>query len=209
MRKISIMLEEIGLPYAVKYIDPHDGEDVDTEFAKVSPTGTVPAIMDTDTGASLFESVAILQYLAEKNGNLLPKKLSERAEVLKWLTFESANICPTMIEIHHYIMNDAGDLPSAILERYQNKLEQYCAILNTQLENKEYLAGEYSIADIAIYPWMVALEDMADIQLKDFPNLNIWANTIASRNTVQNTATDLAVTDWCYNSGVIKLCRAS
>jgi GST-like protein len=209
MQKISLMLEETALPYVVKFVGPRKSGVLDAEFAKISPNGTAPAIVDTDTGVSLFESGAILYFLAEKSGKLLPSSLAMRADVIKWLMFEVANVCPTMIELHHYVMNDSGDLPDAIFQRYKNRLAQYCSILDKQLEDREYLAGQYSIADIALYPWTVALEDMADISLVDFPNLNKWVKEISERSTTQRTSQENpSKTNWCYRNDNVELCSA-
>lgn len=207
MRKISLMLEETALPYVVKFVEPRKGGVLDTEFAKISPNGTTPAIVDTDTGATLFESGAILYFLAEKSGKLLPSNLGVRADVIKWLMFEAANVCPTMIELHHYVMNDTGTIPDAIFQRYKNRLAQYCSILDKQLEDREYLAGQYSIADIALYPWMVTLEDMAEINLDDYANMNGWTQAISKRSTTQNISQENSQkTNWCYRNGNVELC---
>jgi len=206
IRKISIMLEETGLPYVVKMVEPHLEAPADAELAKISPTGTVPAIIDTDTGTALFESGAILFYLAEKSGVLLPSNINDKSEVVKWLMFEAANICPAMIELHHYIMNDIVDIPDTVFDRYKSKLADYCVILNKQLENRDYLCGEYSIADVVLYPWTAALEDMAEISLEDYPFLNHWAKTINRRPTTQQTASP--PTNWCYRNGEVALCSA-
>lgn len=209
MRKISLMLEETALPYVVKFVEPRKNETLDAEFAKISPNGTTPAIVDTDTGATLFESGAILYFLAEKSGKLLPSSLGARADVIKWLMFEVANVCPTMIELHHYVMNDSGELPDTIFQRYKNRLAQYCSILDKQLEDREYLAGQYSIADVALYPWTVTLEDMAEINLGDYPNLNIWAKAISNRSTTQRISqANSPKTNWCYRNGNVELCSA-
>ena len=207
MRKISLMLEEAALPYVVKFVEPRKNEVLDAEFAKISPNGTTPAIVDTDTGTTLFESGAILYFLAEKSGKLLPSSLGARADVIKWLMFEVANVCPTMIELHHYVMNDSGELPDTIFERYKNRLAQYCSILDKQLEDREYLAGQYSIADVALYPWMVTLEDMAQIDINDYPNLNNWNQAISKRSATQNTSqANSPKTNWCYRNGSVELC---
>lgn len=210
MRKISIMLEETALPYVVKFVEQGKTREVlDAEFAEISPNGTTPAIVDTDTGTTLFESGAILYFLAEKSGKLLPAHLRARADTIKWLMFEVANVCPTMIELHHYVMNDSGELPDTIFQRYKRRLAQYCSILDKQLENREYLAGEYSIADIALYPWMVAMEDMAEINVGDYPNLNHWAKAISNRSTTQIIVqTNSPNTNWCYRNGGVELCNA-
>lgn len=208
MRKVSLMLEETALPYVVKLVAPRTSATPDAELARISPTGTTPAIVDTETGIGLFESAAILQFLAEKSAKLLPSGLGARAEVVKWLTFEAANVCPTMIELHHYMMNDAG-LPDAIMQRYRNRLVRHCAILDRQLEGREYLAGEYSIADVALYPWTVILEDMAEISLGDYANLNNWARTIGARAATQRISESSSFrTDWCYRNGDVELCSA-
>lgn len=207
MRKISLMLEEAALPYVVKFVEPRKNEVPDAEFAKISPNGTTPAIVDTDTGTTLFESGAILYFLAEKSGKLLPSSLGARADVIKWLMFEVANVCPTMIELHHYVMNDSGELPDTIFERYKNRLAQYCSILDKQLEGREYLAGQYSIADVALYPWMVTLEDMAQIDINDYPNLNNWNQAISKRSATQKTSqANSPKTNWCYRNGSVELC---
>lgn len=209
MRKISLMLEETALPYVVKFVEPRKMEALDEEFTKISPNRTTPAIVDTDTGTTVFESGAILYFLAEKSGKLLPSSLGARANVIKWLMFEVANVCPTMIELHHYVMNDSGELPDTIFQRYKNRLAQYCSILDKQLEDREYLAGQYSIADVALYPWMVTLEDMAEIDLDDYPNLNNWTQAISKRSATQKTSqTNSPKTNWCYRNGNVELCNA-
>ncbi len=188
MRKISIMLEEIGLPYTIKRVEKQSNGEFAADFIAINPNATVPALVDTDTGITLFESGAILYYLAEKTQKLLPTNLKARAEVVKWLMFEVANMCPTMVELYHYMLIDSGEIPDAILQRYKDKLVRYCSILNHQLDGREYLCGEYSIADIALYPWSVILEDMAELNLDDYPNLKNWATTISARSAAQPSA---------------------
>ncbi|MDH5183014.1 MAG: glutathione binding-like protein, partial [Gammaproteobacteria bacterium] len=157
----------------------------------------------------LFESTAILYYLAEKSGHLLPKMIEHRSKVIKWLSFEAANMCPAMIELHHYIMNDDGDVPDIIFQRYKDKLVQYSSILDQQLSDRDYLADEYSIADIALFPWTAALEDMAEISLSDYPNLERWATRINLRyNRQQTPASELAFSNWCYQDGNVAVCSA-
>ena len=209
MRKIALMLEETGLPYVVKLVEPRKDGVLDPEFAKVSPNGTAPAIVDTGTGTALFESGAILFFLAEKSGMLLPSGLGARAKAMKWLMFEAANVCPSMIELHHYVMSDSGDLPGAVFERYRGRLARYCSILDRELRDREYLAGQYSIADIALYPWMAAMEDMAEIDLDEYPALSRWAEAIGRRAAAQRAAqANSAQTAWCYRDGDVALCGA-
>lgn len=169
MRTISLMPEETALPYVVQWVEPRQHEAVDEEFAKISSNGTAPSMVGTDTGVTLFESGAILYFLAEMSGKLLPSTLGARAEVVKWLMFEAANVCPTMIELHHYVMHDAGELPDTIFQRYKNRLARYCSILDKQLAGRQYLAGQYSIADVALYRRMITLEDMAQIDFSPPP----------------------------------------
>jgi len=209
MQKISLMLAETALPHVIQIVEPRKNEVLDIDFARISPNGTAPAIVDTDTGATLFESGAILHFLAEKSGKLLPGPPGARADAMKWLMFEVANVCPTMIELHHYLLNDAGEFPDAVFQRYKRRLAQYCSILDRQLADREFLAGEYSIADIALYPWMVTLEDMAEITLDGYPNLNRWAHAIGQRPATQALAQATAPnTNWCYRNGVVELCNA-
>jgi len=181
MRKISLMLEAVELPHTVKHIDSYDSNNVDADFLKASPNKTLPAIFDTDNDVALFESGAILFYLAEKSKKLIPQNLAAKADVVKWLMFEVSNICPTMIELHYYYLNDTGETADTIFQRYKDMLVHYCSILNDQLETNEFLGGEFSIADIAIYPWTVTFEDMAEINLSDYPKLNNWVKLIDER----------------------------
>ncbi len=185
IRKILIMLAETGLPYAVKRVEKQgDGKFAD-EFISINPNGTVPAIVDRDTGNAIFESGAILYYLAEKTNKLLPADLNIRADVIKWLMFEVANMGPVMGELHHYLLKAQDEISDAHLQRYKDKLAQYCAILDRQLDGREYLCGTYSIADIALYPWSGILDDIAEIDLNDYANLKNWASTIGSRPAAQ------------------------
>jgi GST-like protein len=180
MRKISIMLEEVGLPYTVHIVDKQSNGRLVDDFTAINPNATVPAIVDKDTGITLFESGAILYYLAEKTRKLIPTDIPGRAEVVKWLMFEVANVCPTMVELYHYMLTNE-EIPLHVLQRYKDNLVRYCSILNQQLEGREYLCGEYSIADIALYPWSVILEDMAEINLDDYSNMRRWATGIGNR----------------------------
>ena len=187
IRKILIMLEEIGLPYTVNHVEVQSNGEFAADFLEINPNATVPAIVDTDTGATIFESGAILYYLAGKTNKLLPINLKARAEVVKWLMFEVANVCPAMVELYHYLLMDSGKIPNAVLQRYKDKIARYCSILNQQLDGREYLCGEFSIADIALYPWTVILEDMAEINLGDYPNLKNWTTAISNRSVARTT----------------------
>ena len=180
IQKILMMLNLIDLPYTVQCIDKRSDGQYPEKFLLVSPNATVPAIVDTDTGARIFESGAILYYLAEKSGKFLPVAIEKRAEAMKWLMFEVANVAPTIGEMYHYTITDSGDLPDAVFRRYQDKLLRYCTILDQQLsDGKEYLCGEFSVADLALYPWSAILEDFTDIHLKRFPHLDRWVAKVA------------------------------
>jgi len=185
MRKVGIMLAETGLAFTNKYVEKRGNGPCAEEFRAISPNCTAPAIVDDDTGAVVFESAAVLCYLADKTGKLLPASPRERADVLKWLMFEVANIGPVMVELHHQVLTGADDGAGSELQRQRDRLVRSCAILEQQLTGREYLAGDYSIADIALFPWSVVLEDMAEIRLADYPNLNNWASRISARPTVQ------------------------
>lgn len=184
MQKISILLQEIGLPHSVKRVEKQSDGKLPSEFVAINPNGTLPAIVDQDTGATVFESGAILYYLAEKTKKLLPADLKSRGEVIKWLMFEVANMGPVMGELYHYMLLEEDEISDAHLQRYKDKLAGYCALLERQLDGREYLCGGYSIADIALYPWSVIVEDMAEISLGDYPNLKNWASGIGNRPAV-------------------------
>jgi GSH-dependent disulfide-bond oxidoreductase len=181
IRKITMMLNEAGLPYKVHKFERQEDGKLPEDFLAINPNGTVPAILDEDTGAVLFESAAILYYLAEKSGKLLPAELKDKGEAMKWLVFEAANMGATMGELYHYMLRAADELADVHLQRYKDKVAQFCSILEMQLQGREYLCGEYTIADIALYPWTVVLEDMADVNLGDYPGLNSWATRVSQR----------------------------
>lgn len=178
IRKISLMFELLDVPHEVEVIDAHHEEKANSEFKAINPNGTVPAIHDKETGAVIFESGAILYYLAEKTGRLIPGKLKQRGEVIKWVLFEAANVCPAIVELHHYILTDSGDTPEFIFQRYKDKIIAYCDILENQLAGRSTICDELSIADIALFPWTVTFEDMADIKLEDYPNISHWISCL-------------------------------
>lgn len=184
IRKISIMLNEAGLPYTVRKFERQSDGHLPDDFLAINPNGTVPAILDEDNGAVLFESGAILHYLAEKSGKHMPADLITRGEAVKWLMFEAANMGATMGELYHYMLRAADEIAEVHLQRYKDKVAQFCAILEGQLVGREFLCGEYSIADMALYPWTAVLEDMADVSLNEYPNLKDWANRISRRPAV-------------------------
>jgi len=185
--KIPIMLEEVGIPYRVRAIDILAGEQFRPAFLRVSPNNRIPAIVDRDGpgGAriSLFESGAILQYLAEKSGLLLPREPAERYTVLQWLNFQVANVGPMFGQCGHFLGYAPRRIPYAI-ERYRNETLRLYGVMDRQLARREFLAGEYSIADIATWPW-VRVRWLHKIDLDAFPNVRRWYELMSARPAVQ------------------------
>jgi GST-like protein len=181
MHKIILMLKETGLPYTVQKLEKQSNGKLPDAFLAINPNATVPAIHDQENGAIIFESGAILHYLAEKSGKYLPTDLKARGDAFKWLMFEVANMGPTMGELFYYLLHAADEIAEVHLQRYRDKVAQLCLILENQLEGKDYLCGEYSIADMALYPWYKVLEDMADVKLDNYPKLGHWAALIGQR----------------------------
>jgi GST-like protein len=153
-RKVSIMLEECALEYSVHPVNIRNGEQFKPEFVKICPNSKIPAIVDRDADVSIFESGAILVHLAEKTGKLLPSKNPGRAKVLEWLFWQMANIGPMLGQANHFLNTAPEKLPYAI-DRYVTECARLIKLLDNQLAQNEYMAGAYSIADIATYPWLV------------------------------------------------------
>ena len=182
--KITMFLEEAGLPYRIVPVNIGTGAQFEPAFLAIAPNNRIPAIVDqtpADGGAplSVFESGAILQYLAEKTGRLLPVELRGRVEVLQWLIWQVANLGPMAGQNHHFARYTSQKIPYAI-ERYVNETNRLYGVLNRRLSNRAYLAGDYSIADIATYPWIVPHENQGQ-RLEDFPNLKRWFELIRER----------------------------
>jgi len=190
--KVSIALQEAGLAYRVQEVDLRSGEQFSPEFLAINPNAAVPAIVDDDNGATIFESSAILLYLAEKSGKLIPADLRGRADVYKWLMFEAAVMGPMAGELYHYECEAAEANPYA-LNRCQERLIRCAAILENRLKGREYLCGDYSIADIAVHPWVSMLEDFTPARLSDYPELSRWLARIGERAAISRR-TDLAST---------------
>ncbi|MCW5315924.1 thiol:disulfide oxidoreductase [Nostoc sp. KVJ3] len=182
--KITIFLEEVGLPYTIIPINIGAGDQFKPEFLKISPNNRIPAIVDNepaDGGApiSVFESGAILLYLAEKTGKLIPQDLRQRAQVLEWLFWQMAGLGPMAGQNHHFSTYAPEKIEYAI-NRYVNETGRLYAVLNKQLADREFVAGDYSIADIAAYPWIVPHERQSQ-NLEDFPHIKRWFETIKAR----------------------------
>lgn len=182
--KITIFLEEVGLPYTIIPVNIGAGEQFKPEFLKISPNNRIPAIVDTEptTGGepiSIFESGAILLYLAEKTGQLIPQDLRPRVEVLQWLFWQMGGLGPMAGQNHHFSQYAPEKIEYAI-NRYVKETGRLYAVLDKRLADREFVAGDYSIADIAIYPWIVPYERQGQ-NLADFPNLQRWFETIKER----------------------------
>ncbi|MBD2495968.1 glutathione binding-like protein [Nostoc sp. FACHB-280] len=182
--KITMFLEEAEIPYKIVPINIGAGEQFQPDFLKISPNNRIPAIVDhepADGGApvSVFESGAILLYLAEKTGKLIPADLRKRVEVLQWLFWQMAGLGPMAGQNHHFSSYAPEKIEYAI-NRYVNETGRLYAVLNKQLADKEFIAGDYSIADIAAYPWIVPYERQGQ-KLEDFPNIQRWFETIKAR----------------------------
>jgi GST-like protein len=185
--KITIFLEETGLDYEIFPVNIATGEQFKPDFLKIAPNNRMPAIIDrnpSDDGEaiSLFESGAILLYLAEKTGKLIPADIRGRKTVLEWLFWQMGGLGPMAGQNHHFNQYALEKIPYAI-DRYVKETNRLYGVLNRRLEQWEYLAGEYSIADIACYPWIVPHERQGQ-NLSDFPNLKRWFNSIAAREAV-------------------------
>lgn len=187
-RKVSIALEELGLDYDVKSIDITKGEQHAPEFLAISPNNKIPAIVDDDGPGgrpiALFESGAILIYLAEKVGRLLPTSARERLDVLQWLMMQMGSVGPMMGQAHHFLRFAPEDVPYA-KKRYSDETRRIYGVLDQRLAEHEWLAAdEYTIADIATFPW-IARHEWQQVALEDFPNVKRWFDAIAARPAVE------------------------
>ncbi len=181
-RKVSILLEELGVPYAVHAIDISKGEQSDPEFLKVSPNNKIPALRDRASGLALMESGAILLYLAEKYRRVLDVG-EGRWRVIEWLMWQMGGIGPFLGQVHHFVKFNPGKAPYAE-ERFAKEARRLYGVLERRLEGRDYVAGEYSIADMAIWPWISRFE-WQQIDLAEFPRVRDWYVRIARRPAVQ------------------------
>ena len=193
--KVHIMLEECGLPYRVHAIDIGAGEQFAPEFLAISPNNKVPAIVDADgpdgQPISLFESGAILLYLAGKTGRFLPPTTHGKYEVLQWLLFQMGSVGPMLGQAHHFRIYAPEKIAYAI-DRYTNEARRLYGVMNKRLANSKYLGGpDYSIADIAVFPWLRSWRNQG-IDWADFPHLKGWFDEIAHRPAVMRGVQVLA-----------------
>jgi GST-like protein len=186
-RKVSVMLEECGLAYNVHPVDIRNDQQFSPQFLAINPNGKIPAIVDTDGPDGkpfpLFESGAILVYLAGKTGKFLPRSVPGKYVALEWLMFQMGGVGPMFGQTHHFLRAAKEQVPYAI-ERYTKEKDRLYGVLDRRLGEAAYLAGEYSIADMATYPW-IARHDWHNTDLAQFPNVKRWYDAISARPAVQ------------------------
>jgi len=183
---IAIMLEEIDYNYSIFPINKNNNDQLELEFLKATPNNIFPVILDRDGPENrpfvVFEPGAILMYLAEKSGKFMPQASTERFDVLQWLLFETAKIGPTLGNTKHFMYHAPEEVPYAT-KRFNNEAKRIFSILEKQLSENEYLAGEYSIADIATYPWVKEYERYG-ISAEQVPNLCEWLTKLGERPAI-------------------------
>jgi GSH-dependent disulfide-bond oxidoreductase len=177
------MLEEIGLPYEVHKIDITKNDQFTPEYIAINPNSKIPAIVDRDNDITIFESGAILIYLAEKTNKFLPTELNKRFEVIEWLMLQMGSIGPMFGQYNHFNRFAPEKIPYAI-DRYQKETLRLYSVLDKQLQKQDYICSNYSIADIATFPWIAAYEFMG-LTLDHHPNLKRWFETVKQRPAVE------------------------
>ena len=188
-KKITIMLEECGMTYKVIPVNINKGDQHQPGFVAISPNNKMPAIVDHDVAGgpfSLFESGAILQYLGEKSGKFLPSDLRGRYRVLAWVYWQVGGLGPMAGQAHHFLRYAPQQIEYA-MHRFRTEVARLYKVMDTELGKREYLAGDYSIADIAAWPWVVR-HDWQGQDLNDFPNVKRWFEAVGSRPAVQRGA---------------------
>jgi GST-like protein len=193
--KVHIMLEECGLPYAVHPVDISAGDQFEPAFLAISPNNKMPAIVDPDgpdgKPISLFESGAILLYLAGKTGRFLPKSVRGKYEALQWLMFQMGGVGPMLGQAHHFRIYAPEKIAYAV-DRYTNEAKRLYGVMDKQLATNDYIAGrEYTIADMAVWPWLRSWQNQG-VNMDDYPNVKAWFEAIGNRPAVQRGITVLA-----------------
>ena len=202
--KISIMLEECGLPYNTIPVRIGSGDQFAPEFLRIAPNNRMPAIVDQHTGVSVFEGGAILIYLAEKARALLPESMHERFEVLQWLFWQAGGLGPMAGQLSHFVNYTREPVPYAH-KRYANEYDRLLAVMDVRLRDRDFLAGEYSIADIACFPWVLPYKRLGN-DLDKFKNLRRWFDTLKQRPAVRK-GVDLGK-DWKRNESQSEAARS-
>jgi GST-like protein len=181
-QKVAIFLEESGISYTAHPINISKGEQFAAEFSRISPNQRIPALVDSEAGVSIFESGAILLYLAQRSGQFLPADIHGSTAVLQWLFWQAANLGPILGQTVYFLNYAPEHLPAAVA-RFSKETARLYAVLEQQLADSDCVAGEYSIADMAIYPWALQYEKQG-ITLDDFPNVAAWLTKIGERSAV-------------------------
>ena len=176
-RKISILLEELGVPYTAHPIEFSKGMQREPEFLKIGPNNKIPVIVDNETGVSVMESGAIMIYLAEKYGKFLPTDSVKRSEVMEWLMWQMGGLGPMLGQAHAYLKFNPGKAPFAE-ERLIGEVQRLYGVLARRLEGRDYICDEYTIADMACWPW-VSRHEWHQINLEDYPNVREWYQRIS------------------------------
>ena len=182
-RKVSIMLEELDLEYKTHSVNIGEGEQHEPDFLKIAPNNKIPAIVDNDTGMHLMESGAILMYLAEKTGQFWPQDFDTKWRVVEWLMWQMGGPGPMMGPVHHFVKFNPGKSAYGE-ERFLSEAKRLYGVLDRRLGEVDYLAGGYSIADMALWPWISRFE-WQTIDMNEFPNVVRWYRAIAERPAVQ------------------------
>ena len=181
-RKVSILLEELGVPYTAHTIDITQDDQFAPDFLKISPNNKIPAIKDHDNGLCLMESGAIMWYLADKYGKFLPSDAIGRAKVHEWLMWQMGGLGPMAGQAHHFLQFNPGKAPYAET-RYAAEVQRLYGVLDKQLEGQDFICGDYSIADMACWPW-VARYEWQRVDLTQFPNVLRWYKALRARDAV-------------------------
>jgi GSH-dependent disulfide-bond oxidoreductase len=182
-RKVSILLEELGVDYTAHPINIGQGDQKTPEFLDISPNNKIPAIVDQDTGLKLMESGAIMIYLADKYGKFLAKDGDERTRTIEWLMWQMGGLGPMLGQVHHFVHFNPGKTDYAE-ERFSTEAKRLYSVLDKRLEGRDYIVDEYSIADMACWPWISRYE-WQKIDLNDYPNVRAWYQRLAARPAVQ------------------------
>lgn len=182
-RKVSILLEELGLEYQVHPINIGKGDQKTPEFLKISPNNKIPAIVERDTGLALMESGAIMLYLAEKHGRFIPTDPLKKIRVVEWVMWQMGGFGPMLGQAHHFVHFNPGKAEYAET-RYREETARLYSVLNARLQDRDYVCDEYSIADMAIWPW-ASRHEWQEIDLADYPNVRAWYKRLLGREAVQ------------------------
>ena len=182
-RKISIMLEELGVDYTAHAVDISQGEQKTTSFLSIGPNNKIPVIVDNETGQSVMESGAILIYLAEKYGRFVPAQGHPRTEVFEWLMWQMSGFGPMCGQAHAYLRFNPGQAPYTE-ERLRAEVDRLYSVLDTRLKDREFICARYSIADMAVWPW-VSRYEWHQADLTQFPNVRAWYKRLLAREAVQ------------------------